>query len=494
MSLLDLATPHYREKITSAFDEAKIKKSDVNFELTVVRPNDHEIRWVHLSAQWHSEYCEKDNILSGVVQDITKRKIAELNFAESEAQLEELVKTSPLPMIIAEPPPTGNVLLYNTSFIEAFGYVIDDIPDLNAWWPTVYPDPDYRAQTLGRWNDAIGKMLVDGRNHLEDPFFARVRTKNESDRFVEINLSLHAHRCLVILNDITERINSENELRLAKELAETALNNLKCAYSDLKAAQEQLVQSEKLASLGRLVAGASHEINTPIGVALTVSTLLSDQLTSFNNLYRSNNLRYSTMNKYIADTEECLDLLIKNVRRSAELVHSLKQVSADQASEKIRSFDLMLCLQDTVRTFGPLWLKSGHELDLICPDAIEINSYPGVFSQIIANLISNSITHGFETGHHGRITINARATGIDAVELTYHDDGKGIPSDIQSNVYEPFFTTRRNIGSTGLGMYIVYNLVTSKLGGAIDLLSKDGEGVLFTIRFPRAPASSQGSS
>ncbi|MEI8396030.1 MAG: PAS domain S-box protein [Rhodospirillaceae bacterium] len=278
--------------------------------------------------------------------------------------------------------------------------------------------------------------------------------------------------------DITERRSIEIALNEAKERAESTLE-------DLLATQNNLVEAEKMASLGRLVAGAAHEINTPIGVALTTGSLLSDRIHDVADNYRSNRLRKSEMETFIEIAEEASNLLLANIRRAADLVQSFKQVAADQISEQRRKFDLGGCLSDVVYTLGPVWRHPGHNVDLICPEPIEVEGYPGVISQILTNLIANSVVHAFEHGHYGILTIMAVLVKPDCVVLTYRDNGKGISPSSINNVFEPFFTTRRNLGSTGLGLHIVYNLVVGKLGGRIDLKSDVGQGVCFTIRFPR---------
>ncbi|MEI8395297.1 MAG: HAMP domain-containing sensor histidine kinase, partial [Rhodospirillaceae bacterium] len=299
--------------------------------------------------------------------------------------------------------------------------------------------------------------------------------QNESKCCVSLPKTLHFIPMMV---DITERRKIELDLVKAKERAENTLE-------DLLATQNNLVEAEKMASLGRLVAGAAHEINTPIGVALTTGSLLSDRIHDIAANYRASRLRKSDMDAFIEIAEEGCDLLLANIRRAADLVQSFKQVAADQISEQRRKFDLGGCLSDVVYTLGPVWRHPGHQVDLICPHPIEVDGYPGVISQILTNLVANSAVHAFDHGQRGILSIKAVMVKPDCVVLTYSDNGRGISSCALGNVFEPFFTTRRNLGSTGLGLHIVYNLVVGKLGGRIDLKSNVGQGVCFTIKFPR---------
>lgn len=178
--------------------------------------------------------------------------------------------------------------------------------------------------------------------------------------------------------------------------------------------------------------------------------------------------------------------MLGNLQRAADLVHSFKQVAADQTSEDRHTFNLRGCLADIILTLGPVWRKPGHKVDLICPGTLEVDSYPGAISQLIANFITNSAAHGFVSGQKGIITISANFIDNETVEIIYSDNGKGISADLHRKVFEPFYTTRRDRGNTGLGLHIVYNLVVNRLGGTIDLVSAEGAGTRFIIRFQRS--------
>ena len=298
-------------------------------------------------------------------------------------------------------------------------------------------------------------------------------------RFLKFTRSpVGRHGMVVLFVDITEQIRIEEDLKAARDRAEGALE-------DLLATQNHLVQAEKMASLGRLVAGAAHEINTPLGVAVTMGSLISDRVEELATHIATGRLRRSEMERFIAGAREGCELLLANLQRAADLVHSFKQVAADQTSDVRRRFELGACLSDIVISIGPVWRKAGHRVDIVCPEPIELDGHPGVISQILTNLVTNSILHGFEPGQTGILTVAAALSGPDSVELVYSDTGRGIAAETRDKVFEPFFTTRRNAGSTGLGLHIIYNLVTGKLGGSIELQSEEGRGVRFVLRFPR---------
>ena len=270
--------------------------------------------------------------------------------------------------------------------------------------------------------------------------------------------------------------------REAKERADRALEELRRTQADL-------IQAEKMASLGALVAGVAHEINTPLGNALMGATHLQDRLESIGRLVQEGKLRRSDFADFQETAEELSRLMVLNLRQAGELVQSFKQVAADQTSDERRRFALKPYLEDLATSLSPSWRRAGHSLRVDCPEDIEIDGYPGALAQVLTNLVMNSIIHGYQDGKPGHLLIAASTPSPDLVELVYTDDGKGIPAADLGRVFDPFFTTRRGTGSTGLGLHIVYNLVVNTLGGRVAAESRLGEGVRFTIRFPRRLAT-----
>jgi two-component system, NtrC family, sensor kinase len=277
------------------------------------------------------------------------------------------------------------------------------------------------------------------------------------------------------------------ERRVAERTAELSRANaeLQDAMEDLHRAQSELVRSEKLASLGALVAGIAHEINTPVGVAVTAASHLSDRTQTMRAAVARNEIKRSELMAYIDIAEEASRLLMTNMERAAALIQSFKQVSSDRTSDILRSFDLRAYLDDIVTSLSPALRQTQHRIDIDCPAELDIVSYPGLLSQVVSNLVMNSLVHGYDEGAAGHLSIHVRQTPGDAVEIVYADDGKGIEAAHQSKVFDPFFTTRRGAGFTGLGLNIVHNIVTGSLKGQIALHSAPGRGARFTVTLPR---------
>jgi signal transduction histidine kinase len=241
--------------------------------------------------------------------------------------------------------------------------------------------------------------------------------------------------------------------------------------------QRYLIETERLAALGGLVAGVAHEINTPVGTSLTVASTLAHQIANFTDQIASGEVRRSVLAEFVKSCREGADQLVANLQRAGELIHSFKQVAADRSHADRRSFDLKLATEQIVASVRPGLAKSIRaSIALEIPSGITLNSYPGAYGQVLTNLIFNAVTHGFADLPVGHILIKARRLGGDQVEITFSDDGSGIPEDVQRYVFDPFFTTRRAQGNTGLGLYIVHNLVTRRLGGTITLVSAPGNG------------------
>ena len=271
---------------------------------------------------------------------------------------------------------------------------------------------------------------------------------------------------------------------LIEEVQRTA-DELRTALQSLEQARDRLVQSEKMAALGQLVAGVAHEINTPIGVALTAATHLGERTGEFRGAFAENRMKRSDLQAYVDLAGESAELLRYNIERAAQLIQSFKQVAVDQASEQHRSFELKSYLEQLIASLAPEVRKAGHSLTMTCEEGIELTSYPGALAQVLSNLVSNAIVHAYERGTAGTIALTAVSEGADVV-LTVSDNGRGIPSEDLSRIYDPFFTTRRGAGGTGLGLHIVFNIVTETLHGRIACRSTPGLGTSFTAVIPKS--------
>ncbi|MGH8481977.1 MAG: two-component regulator propeller domain-containing protein [Nevskiaceae bacterium] len=290
-----------------------------------------------------------------------------------------------------------------------------------------------------------------------------------------------------MLAQLAEREGELAEARdaLSQEVREKTRANeeLEQALMRLKLAQSQLVQSEKLASLGSLVAGVAHEINTPVGVGVTAASTLQEWAGRLAAQHRDGKLTRSELERFIAVSSDSTQILMTNLQRAAELIRSFKQVAVDQSSGERRRFLLKAYLDEILRSLAPRVNRTGHGVAVDCPETLELDSYPGALAQILTNLITNSLTHAFPDGRRGTLSISAREDA-GSVVLRYADDGIGIPPDNLRRIYDPFFTTRRGAGGSGLGMHIVYNLVTQLLGGKIELTSEVGQGTRVVVGIP----------
>jgi signal transduction histidine kinase len=271
----------------------------------------------------------------------------------------------------------------------------------------------------------------------------------------------------------------EHALKQAKDAAETAL-------AQLTHAQESLLRAEKLASLGQLVAGIAHEINTPVGNALAASSQTRDETARLETLIAAGKLRRSELDNYLGTVRELSDILMRNCERAGQLIRDFKQVAADQTSGQRRRFDLAGQLQETLHTLRHRFDRAKIAVVTDLPTNIIMDSVPGALSQIIINLAENALAHAFPAGTRGCLTVSAQRIEQDWVQITVADDGKGIASEVLPKIFDPFFTTNRGAGNTGLGLHIAHNLVTGPLGGTIEVISSVGAGARFVLRLPLA--------
>jgi signal transduction histidine kinase len=273
----------------------------------------------------------------------------------------------------------------------------------------------------------------------------------------------------------TSEIEDKNEeLRQQKEELQTTLDYL-------RKTQAQLVESEKLAALGGLVAGVAHEINTPVGIGVTAVSSLQEEIQKMAELYNHDEISRNDFKEFLASANDATLLIQKNLERTAELIQSFKQVSADQLSEQKRVFNFKSYLDDIIRSLSPKF-KDKVSIHIDCNDRLELNSYPGAYAQVFTNLLLNSIKHGFQEKQLGRITIQAELKN-NTLYIKFQDDGIGISKKDLPHIFEPFYTSDKHQG-IGLGLNIVYNLVKQKLHGNISCDSEPGRGALFLIEIP----------
>ena len=286
------------------------------------------------------------------------------------------------------------------------------------------------------------------------------------------------------LQDISAtKLAEEREHEFNVKLAQT-VSELQSSLELLRETQHHLVQSEKMAALGGLVAGVAHEINTPVGIGVTAASLLEEKTRKCAALFATQTMKRSDLEAYFRLALESSEMILSNLGRASDLIQRFKQVAVDQSCEEINTFRLKECLENHIMSLRPMLKKGAHSVQLQCHEDVVLKSYAGALGQIISILIMNSLLHGFEEIDEGAISVDVVDQANDIV-LTYRDNGKGIQKEHLEHIFEPFFTTKRNHGGTGLGLHILYNLVTQTLGGRINMESDYGQGVVFRIQIPR---------
>lgn len=275
------------------------------------------------------------------------------------------------------------------------------------------------------------------------------------------------------------------DLKQAEQAAQTARAHAESTLEQLRTTQDALVESERLASLGELVAGVAHEVNTPVGNILMAATTLHDQARRFRGQVESGQIKRSELLQTVDTFSSASELIERNAERAATLISNFKQIAVDQVSEFSREFELGAYLGSIIGSLSPTLKHTPIRIDIDCPDPVRMKSYPGALAQCITNLVMNAVTHAFDEGQTGTIQVQAHALS-DGVRIDITDNGKGIPESLQNRVFEPFFTTRLGQGGSGLGLAIVRNIVVAQLGGQISLTSQAGLGTTFSMVLPLA--------
>lgn len=275
---------------------------------------------------------------------------------------------------------------------------------------------------------------------------------------------------------------SEHKKNLEMKIKERT-EDLEYSLEKLKITQEKLIESEKISALGTLVAGVAHEVNTPVGIGVTAASHLVMITKNFQKLYSDEKVTKREFENYVELVNKSSNIILTNMNRASNIVKTFKEIAVDQVNEEKRSFVIDKYMNEILSGLKPIIEDTNHNIYIDIERGLTINSYPGVFYQIIVNLIKNTLLHGFENKDNGSISINIYKQD-DEVIIIYEDNGKGVPEKNRAKIFEPFFTTKRGKGNAGLGLNIVYNLITSKLNGTIECNSKESEYTKFTIKFP----------
>lgn len=285
----------------------------------------------------------------------------------------------------------------------------------------------------------------------------------------------------VAAEEITERKRAEQQVRNARDAAETAL-------SHLRDTQESLIEAEKLAALGRLVAGVAHEVNSPIGVGLTVASTLQRKVELFAEEVARGGLRRSRLNEFMDLVRDASSQLVSNLDRAAQRVQSFKQVARDQSQSRRRGFDAGELTEEVLSHLAREVSERGLALNLRCEGDLAMDSYPGPFGQALTNLVLNAVTHAYPEGRSGSIDIEVHPADRDHIEIVIADHGCGMAPEVKRQAFDPFFTTRRHEGATGLGLHTVHSILVDRLGGRIRLDSEPDVGTRVRCVLPRSAA------
>jgi signal transduction histidine kinase len=323
--------------------------------------------------------------------------------------------------------------------------------------------------------------------------FCELYAQRREIEFQQANLAAQVEQRTAELSTLALDLKAEVETRRSaeerlRELNEQLESRVEQRTQELQRAMHQVVESERLAALGSLVAGVAHELNTPIGNCVGVASTLQGQAQALVRELQSGHVRRSEFEQFLNDVASGNEILMRNLARASTLVESFKHVAVDQTSNQRRRFDLQHVLQEDLMTLKPMYKKTPYTLQAELQPGVVCDSYPGTLGQILTNFISNALTHAFENRPQGSMFLNTRLLDEERAEIVFRDDGNGISERHLKHVFEPFFTTKLGKGGSGLGLSIVHNLVTGVLGGEIDIDSHPGEGTKFTLILPlRAP-------
>jgi PAS domain S-box-containing protein len=432
--------------------------------------------WV---TYWHPLRSPSGEIVAVNVaaEEITERKRAEAALQASERQFHTLADS--IPQLVWMADAVGKIYWFNNHWNEYAGTSVGDLSSDD--WQTILA-PASLQEARDRWTEVLEagtalelELSMLGKDGQYRPFLTRVIPLRDPSAVIYGWIGTHI--------DISERKRNEQAVRDARDTAETALQNL-------RETQNSLIEVEKLAALGRLVAGVAHEINNPVGTSLTVASALERKTAMISTEMAQGALRRSSLLEFLEISREASSQLVANLNHAAELIQSFKQVATDRNQSNQRTFDLGDLTEQIVLSLRP-GLGRNLTLKVECQPSLTMTSYPGPYGQVLTNLFVNSVTHAFPDDKGGTIDIKVLAAGNDSVEILFSDDGCGMSPDDRRKAFDPFFTTRRDQGRTGLGLHIVHSIVTNYLGGRLNLDSEPGEGTKIQLVFPRvAPAGS----
>jgi len=463
--------PNFQADAWSEYWQSLQKKSYQQFE-SYHRAKNHRLFPVEIN----SSYLEYDGqgFIFAQAQDISNRKQAEKSLLFTQYSVDNAADC------IFWIKPDGGFAYANHAASKMHGYSIEELMlmsvfDINPSISPEFWEPHWQAvREQNSFSLESEHQTKDGQLLPVEVVVNFLGFEGEEYNFVRVR-------------DISDRKAAEAELHQLntklEQRVQTRTQELSNVIDTLQAAQKSLVEAEKMAALGNLVAGVAHEINTPIGTSITVASTLADETNIFLQAMTSGQLKRSVLTRYTDVAQKCSNLISSNLGRAGDLVQSFKQVAVDQTHQERRTFNLMTYLQEVVTSLHPQVKRSGHQLSLTGDNSISLTNNPGIFAQVVTNLVANSIKHAYQSGESGQLQLHLTQQDNQVI-LQYSDNGCGISPEHLDKVYEPFFTTARHQGGTGLGLNIVYNIVTQSLQGTIEIQSQKGEGTTFIIILP----------
>lgn len=438
-----------------------------------VRQRNGNILWLSDSASVVRDEAGKPVRYEGVVRDITHQREVDIALENGRRFLQQVIDT--VPAVINVKDRQFRYILMNRYMAGVFGIEPNDAIGKTT------------AELMSRYGaaktDRFDRSVLESRKETgfyEDEYADSTGAMRQwvVNKVPSLGPDGLVEAIFTVSLDITDRKRIEQEMRAARDASEEALRNL-------KETQNSLIEAEKLAALGRLVAGVAHEVNNPVGISLTVASSLERRSRLFKDEIERGELRRSSLNDFVKACSEAADQLVSNLNRAAELIQSFKQVAADRNYSDRRTFDMRDLTEQLITSLRPGIGKNNVKVQMDCEPGLSMTSYPGSYGQVLTNLFVNSITHAFPDRAPGEIDIKVRRMNKEQIELLFSDNGCGMTPEVRRQAFDPFFTTRRDQGGTGLGLHIVYNLVTNRLGGRINMRSEAGKGTHVQIVLPQ---------
>ncbi len=439
-------------------------------------------------AEFNAFFTDIDRMVSAIKerQDELERTANRLEGKENELAM--IFNFSPVAMSVSDALNNYGVITVNEVWEKQFGRRREEVIGKNGAQIGLWASPADRAAFVDCVNASKAVNAVE--TYLLHSDGSRLLCRISGQ-----NVDVGDQRFLIMVQeDITTRrrieqeireLNAELEARVRQRTEDLAQANEELAETlkSLQTTQRELVNSENLAALGRLVAGVAHELNTPLGNGMMAATTFRDQLREFR-AGLAGGIKRQAFEDLLENADTAADIMVRNLERGASLINNFKRLAVDQASAQRRHFSLAETVDETLSILRPSMKRTPYVIETNIPADIAFDSYPGALEQVLTNLINNAISHGFEGRDHGRMTLAAERIDQDRIRLRFTDDGHGIPVAMQPHVFEPFFTSKLGRGGSGLGLHISRNAVVNMLGGEIVFESVENEGTRFEITLP----------